>query len=449
MCINYRALSKITILDRYPIPIVDELMEELHGMCIFSKLDLKSSYYQVRMDPVDIYKTAFKTHQGHYEFVVMPFGLTNAPAIFQSLMNDIFASYLQKFVLIFFDDILVYNASTQLHDTHLEKIFQLLQQHQLQINELKCLFCQPQLEFLGHLISSKGVATSMKKVEYIISWPSPKTLKQLWEFLGLAGYYRCFVSNFTTIACPLTNLLKKNSFKWSLEAEEAFKLLKSALSSTPTLALLDFSQHFDIETDASGSGIGAVLLQNSQPIAFFSQALPTNSKYTSTYEREFLALVRAVTKWKHYLLFQKFFVYTDHFSLKFLNQQKDIPIHYHKWMSKLIGFDFEVRYKLGTRNVVADALSRSQEAVQVAINMLMTSHWKDRITIDQEILNDAKLARIKAIIAEDPQKIPHYSIQEELLCYKGRIVVTKDSSIIPKILHDFHDTKTRGHGGYH
>lgn len=260
-CVDYRHLNAITMKHKHPMPIVDELLEEISGAQWFTKLDFSAGYHQIRMAAGHEFKTAFRTHQGLYEFMVMPFGLTNAPATFQSLMNVIFAALLRQGVLVFMDDILIYNKTLEEHVQLLHQVFQILEKHQFFIKRSKCLFAQPSVEYLGHVISAAGVATDPSKIQAVLNWPTPKTVKELRGFLGLTGYYRKFVQHYGLLARPLTKLLKKGSqYQWTPTTEHAFQILKERLVQAPVLAVPNFEQTFILETDASELGIGAVLM---------------------------------------------------------------------------------------------------------------------------------------------------------------------------------------------
>lgn len=255
MCVDYIRLNDITIKNKYPIPLIDELLDELQGAKWFTKLDLRSGYHQIRVAPQDVFKTTFRTHQGLYEFKVMPFGLTNAPATFQNLMNDIFQEQLRKIVLVFFDDILVYNTSLPDHVQHLQEVLTKMREHKLFAKSSKCLFGQNHVEYLGHVIPEEGVSTDPTKIQAMQGWPTPTTLKQLIEFLGIVGYYRRFIRNYGILGKPLTDLLKKETFVWSKKAGESFVNLKNAMVTTHVLALPNYNIPFILETDACGTGV--------------------------------------------------------------------------------------------------------------------------------------------------------------------------------------------------
>ncbi|GAB2299811.1 hypothetical protein Dimus_038583 [Dionaea muscipula] len=292
-CVDYRQLNAMTIKDKFFIPVIDDLLDELHGAKMFSKLDLRSGYHQIRVKPEDIHKTAFHTHAGHYEFRVMLFGLTNAPATFQSLMNEVFKPYLRHFISVLFDDILVYSPSAQTHEHHLKTT---LRTNRLYAKLSKCSFGQEQVEYLGHIIDGNGVRTDPQNIEAMKDWPKPKNVKALRGFLGLTGYYRKFIKDYGIIAKPLTSLLKKGAFKWNPKVEIAYNTLKEAMCKASVLAFPDFSKTFVLECDASGCGIEAVLMQDRHPIACFSKALCACNQGLSTYEKEFLAVLTVVQK---------------------------------------------------------------------------------------------------------------------------------------------------------
>ncbi|CAL1395604.1 unnamed protein product [Linum trigynum] len=357
-CTDYRALNAVTVKDRFPIPTVDDMLDELHGAAYFTKLDLRAGYHQVRMHPTDVPKTAFRTHNGHYEYLVMPFGLCNASTTFQALMNEIFRDHLRKFVLVFLDDILIYSKDMTSHLSHLRQVFLILRKHRFFVKFSKCAICLHELEYLGHIITAGGVKVIPAKIQAMIQWPRPTSATELRGFLGLTGYYRKFVRNYGLIARPLTQLLKKGQFAWKEDATAAFEALKIAMTSTPTLAMPDFTKPFVVETDASDHGLGAVLMQGERPIAFMSRALGVQKQGLSAYAKEMMAIIAAVQLWRPYLLGRQFFIRTDQRSLRFLLEQRNTTPEQQKWVSKLLVYDYVIIYKPGRENQAADALSR-------------------------------------------------------------------------------------------
>lgn len=260
-CVDYRHLNVMTIKNKYPVPKIDELLDKLVNACWFSTLGLAAGYHQIPLEAGEEYKTAFQTHGGHYGFRVMAFGLSGGPATFQKAMNSSLAPLLRKCVLVFFDDILIYSATYKEHLIHIKLVLDILDKDQWKVKLSKCSFAKQEITYLGHVLSSQGVSTDPKKVVAVVSWPTPRNVKEVRSFLGLARYYRKFVRNFGIICKPLTNLLKKGSlFVWTSDHDQAFEALKQAMSSAPVLALPNFSKTFCIETDTNDKGIGAVLM---------------------------------------------------------------------------------------------------------------------------------------------------------------------------------------------
>lgn len=322
LCVDYRHLNALTLISKFPVPVIEELLDELHGAVWFSKLDLRAGYHQIRLAEGEEYKTAFQTHSGHYEFKVVSFGLAGAPATFNGAMHTTLHPLLRYCVLLFFDDILVFSKTLEDHVSHLRHVFQLLLRDHWKVKLSKCAFGQRQLSYLGHVISDEGVATEPSKIQVVVDWATPSDVKGVRSFLGLAGYYRRFVQNFGVIARPLFNLLKKGvPFVWTSNTDTAFQLLKQQLTSAPVLALPDFQEQFVVETDASDKGIGAVLQQRGHPIAFMSKSFSPRYQGMSTYEKEFLAIIVAVDQWRLYLQHAEFVIYIDQRSLIHLEQQ--------------------------------------------------------------------------------------------------------------------------------
>lgn len=447
MCVDYRRLNEATVKNKFPIPLIDELLEELGGATVFSKLDLRSGYHQIRMLPADVHKTAFRTHQGLFEFLVMPFGLTNAPATFQSLMNTTFKALLRKGVLVFFDDILIYSKSMSQHLSDLQQVLDIMRHHKLFAKRTKCVFGGQSVEYLGHVITSLGVSTDPNKIDAIVQWPTPVNVKQLRGFLGLTGYYRRFIRSFGVIAKPLTELLKKDAFSWSPAAQLSFDQLKVALTTAPVLALPDLSQPFIVETDACTRGIGAVLMQNKHPLAFISKALSPRQQTLSVYEKELLAIILATKQWHYYLISGHFIIRTDQKSLKHLIDQKVTTPLQHSWLVKLMAYDFEIHYKKGCENVAADALSRLQGATSFACTLL-TSQSVFFSKIQQSWQDDINVAHLVSQLQQGESK-PHYTWDGVLLKRKSKLVVGNNSQLRHEIIQECHQSAMGGHSGIH
>ncbi|GJZ02811.1 putative reverse transcriptase domain-containing protein [Tanacetum coccineum] len=322
MCIDYRELNKLTIKNRYPLPRIDDLFDQLQGACCFSKIDLHSGYHQLRVREEDIPKTAFRTRYGHFEFTVMPFGLTNAPAIFMDLMNRVCKLYLDKFVIVFIDDILIYSKSKEEHEVHLKTILDLLKKEKF-------------------------------KVESVKNWMTPESPTEIRSFLGLAGYYRRFIENFSKIAKPLTLLTQKNkAYVWGDKQDEAFQILKEKLCNAPVLALPDGPDDFMVYCDASKQGFGSVLMQRGKVIAYASRQLKKHEKNYTTHDLELGAVVFALKIWRHYLYGTKSVIYTDHKSLQYIFDQKDLNMRQRRWIELLSDYECEIKISPGKANIL-------------------------------------------------------------------------------------------------
>ncbi|GJU45446.1 reverse transcriptase domain-containing protein, partial [Tanacetum coccineum] len=306
MCIDYRELNKLTVKNRYPLPRIDDLFDQLQGSQFFSKIDLRSGYHQLRVHEDDIPKTAFRTRYGHFEFTVMPFGLTNAPAIFMDLMNRVCRPYLDKFVIVFIDDILIYSKTQEEHVEHLRLVLELLKKEKLYAKFSKCEFWLREVQFLGHVINDNRIYVDPSKIEVVKNWKAPRTLIEICLFLGLAGYYRRFIENFSKIAKSLTILTQKT--------------------------LLDGSEDFVVYCDTSGIGLGCVLMQRGKVIAYASRQLKIHENSYTTHDLELGAVVFALKIWSHYLYETKSVIYTNHKSLQHIFSQKELNMRQRRWI---------------------------------------------------------------------------------------------------------------------
>ncbi|WVZ85064.1 hypothetical protein U9M48_032026 [Paspalum notatum var. saurae] len=470
LCVDYRPPNAVTIKNKYPPPHIDILFDQLGGATVFSKIDLRSGYHQIKVREEDIPKTAFSTRYGLYEYLVMSFGLTNAPAFFMYLMNSVFMNELDKFVVVFIDDILVYSKNEKEHEEHLRIVLSRLREHKLYAKFSKCAFWLKEVAFLGHILSAKGVAVDPSKVEDVLNWKQPQTVTEIRSFLGLAGYYRRFIKDFSKIAKPMTALTQKNAkFAWSPKCEEAFGTLKKLLTTAPVLAQPDITKPFDVYCDASGSGLGCVLMQEGRVIAYASCQLRKHEVNYPTHDLELLAVVYALKKWRHYLLGNTCHIYTDHKSLKYIFTQPELNMRQGRWLELIKDYDLEVHYHPGKANVVADALSRkahcnfieARPTVRVLCceigniemptaleaelyNLVLEPTIKDQIIAAQK--QDKGMSHIRDEI-NDKKKACFKLDEEGVLWFKNRLVVPKDMELRKKILDEAHTSMFTLHPG--
>nr|GEZ21752.1 retrotransposon protein, putative, Ty3-gypsy subclass [Tanacetum cinerariifolium] len=405
LCIDYRELNKITIRNRYPLLRIDDLFDQLQGAMHFSKIDLRSGYHQLRVKEQDISKTAFRTRYGHYEFLVMPFGLTNAPAVFMDLMNRIFHEFLDKFVIVFIDDILVFSKSKAEHKDHLRTVLQTLRHEKLYAKFSKCEFWLSSVAFLGHIVSAEGITVDPTKVEAITKWPRPTSVTEVRSFLGLAGYYRRFVEGFSRLALPLTKLMRKGEkFVWNEEREKSFEELKQRLVSAPVLTLSSGSGEFQIYSDASKK---------------------------------------------------------DHKSLKYIFTQRELNMRQRRWLELLKDYDTNIQYHPGKANVVADALSRKsgmvagikveEEIIRVlerlGIELYVSGqqgYWAS-LRIEPDLISRIKEAQKEDVeiwtIIENLDKQVEFRIDDDnVLWHDTRLVVPNDVLLREALLTEAHSS---------
>ena len=452
MCLDYRGLNAVTVRNRYPLPRIDDLLDKLRGCSYFSCIDLQQGYHQLRIRESDIPKTAFRTPFGSFEYVVLPFGLCNAPHTFQAAMDRIFGPFLNKFVFCYLDDLCIASRSKQEHLQHLELVLSKLREAKLQAKLSKCSWAQPQVEYLGHIVSADGVRMDPKKTAAVRDWPVPKSATELRGFLGLANYFRKFIRNLSGLAAPLHELTG-NSVRWTTESwtptcQAAFEAIKRAVAEDIVLRYPDPSEEYRLElvSDASLQGTGAVLLQGGRPIAFHSKKFTPAEKNYTTGEQELLGVIHALREWRCYLEGTRpFTLVTDHKPLTFLQGVPVLSRRQARWMEFLSRFEYNWLYRKGSLNV-ADALSR-HPSLHAAILAMPAIVERDDATLYH---------RIRTAYATDDTFVSGggtraYSQTQGLWVRKDgtrtQIVVPNDDDIRRELLDRFHSGPLGGHVG--
>lgn len=403
MCIDYRALNAMTVKSRYPLPRIDEMFDRMGSAKFISCLDLQQGYHQVAIEPDDVYKTAFITRYGQYEWLVMPFGLCNAPSIFQAMMNEFLGADLDEFASAYLDDLSIYSSTREAHVQHVESVLARMRQRGYRARLSKCRFGRPEQELLGFIIGNGQLRPSPKKISAVRDWPVPTGVHDLRVFLGFTNFYRRFVEGYSRIAAPLTELFRKGvAWEWSDAHQEAFETLKSKLTSAPALLLPDFDVPFYVVCDASDFAVGATLMQDQsnglQPVAFEGRKMsPTEVLYITT-DKENLALVHALRTWRCYLEGRKFTVETDHSCLRWLQTQPTLNRRQARWMELLAGFDMVIVHKPGKLNR-SDPLSRRHYPDPTLEEMVLVSVATDLS------FGDELIARLRQYHKEHPLRV--------------------------------------------
>jgi hypothetical protein len=464
MCIDYRALNKVTIPNRYPLPRIDDLLDRLQGATVFSSLDLLSGYWQIRLTPEDQAKSAFRTPFGLYEFKVMPFGLTNAPAVFMATMNDMLGDL--PFCAVYLDDILVFSKSKDEHIAHVRTVLERLEQNQFYVKLSKCDFFKPEVKYLGHIVSDTGIKPDPDKIKLVTDWPVPKTVRDVRSFLGLANYFRRFVPKFAEISDPIVNLTKvvcsrrksdTTNVVWTPQCETAFAALKQALTSAPVLRVPDLNKPFQLITDASDYALGAILVQEGQPVAYESRKLAKAERNYHTTDKELLAVVHALKLWRCYLEGVTFQVITDHNPLVYLQTQPLLSRRQARWSEFLSQFSFKWEYKPGVDNP-SDALSRHPSMCVLAA---MSTTPKPIRKVPKPLVQGVghflpesiSVLEITSAYMTDPwfQKetnvLKLHRDSQGVYWLHDRVVVPNNSTLRQKILQSCHGPTYTGHMG--
>ncbi|KAF8750036.1 hypothetical protein RHS01_09663 [Rhizoctonia solani] len=432
LVVDYRRLNNRTKKNVYPLPRPDDLMAQLCGAKVFTKLDLRWGYNNVRVKEGDEWKTAFRTKYGLYESLVMTFGLTNAPAAFQHFMNELFKDLLDVCVIIYLDDILIYSKDDASHTKHVHEVLKRLMDNQLFCKASKCTFHVTSVEYLGIMVSNKGFSLDKLKIQAVQEWPVPTKVKEVQSFLGFANFLRRFVANFSHIARPLHNLVKKDTpWKWDLKEQEAFQGLKDAITNAPVLCHADPSKPYFLETDASGAALGSILSQQQEdgrlhPLGFLSESFKGAEQNYDTHDKELLAIIRSFEYWRIFLegTTHPVTVFTDHRNLEYWKESRTFNRCHARWHLLLAGYNFQIVYRPGKQSGKPDALSRRADHADIP-------------PAAQTMLPDQYL----------PTWLWDYDMEAGLLFYQGRIVVPDVGTLRTDLLRIFHDSPLAGHPG--
>jgi transposase InsO family protein len=487
LVVDYRGLNKVTVRNRYALPLIPTLLERLSGAKYFTKLDLRGAYNLVRIRPGDEWKTAFRTRYGHFEYTVMPFGLTNAPAVFQHMANDIFRDFLDIFIIVYLDDILIYSKTQEEHNMHVRQVLLRLQQYGLYAKLEKCTFDENHVEFLGYVISHKGISMDPSKVQAVLDWQTPSSVRDVQCFLGFANFYRKFIKDYSKIVMPLTELTKKNrTFTWNVSAARSFDNLKKAFTSAPILVHADQSKPFIIEADASDFALGSILSQvgddgKLHPVAFHSRKFEAAEINYEIHDKELLAIVDSFGQWRHLLegSTHQIIVYNDHKNLTYFQTARILSRRQARWSNFLSRFDFLITYRPGAQQGKADALSRRSYLAphpgeptfeQQKRILLGPDHVGQMIAnISQAPLDSSLLDQISSDINGDvfAQDILDHILPDRASCstnnnshivydqfrWRNGFLFRKDLLYIPdgparlQVLHQCHDIPMAGHFG--
>jgi len=429
LCLDAREVNKVTVKAAYPLPLIDGLLGRLDQTKYISSIDLKDAFWQIPLDPQSRDKTAF-TVPGRplYQFTVMPFGLCNAPQTMCRVMHQVIPHQLHDRVFVYLDDLLITSATFDEHIILLTEVAQRLAKANLTINVEKSKFVLRQVKYLGFLVGEGCLRSDPEKVRAIAEFPVPKSAKQIRRFLGMSGWYRRFIQNYAILATPLTNLLKKGiKIKWSAEAQSSFDALKNALITAPVLAHPNFSEPFYIQCDASSTGVGSVLFQLTsdgaeRPIAFLSQKLNAAQRNYSVTELECYAAVLSVKKFRAYVEGYEFTIITDHASLQWLMSQKELSGRLARWSLKLQGFNFQIRHKKGSQNIVADAMSR-MFAEEICTMSQSESDSPLHIDLDSPHFNDSDYQNRIQLVENTP------NLHSNLRSVDGKLFYTSQFGI--------------------